>query len=146
MSLKIKREAIGDILVDNGNAVVFIYNTVSDVIFSDITKIGQAGVKLAISSSKTFNVIENFKEMAGTVASLRCDCIVSLALNLSREKTVLLIKSIGVEINKEKVVIPSYIMKEGDIFSIRGHGKFILSKIGTETKKKRIHIVINKYI
>ena len=91
-------------------------------------------------------VKDEFSEIAGTVSSLRLDCIASLVTKQSREKSVLFIKSVGADVNYKKIFFPDSQLKEGDIFSIRGFGKFILSCIGGVTKKNRIHVCIKKYI
>ena len=146
LSHQIKREVLGDILVDEGKTVVFVYNTVGDTLVREISKIGSAGVKLRVAQSKTFSVQERFEEINGTVASLRSDCILSLATKLSREKAALLIKSIGVDINYEKSFSVSTLFKENDVFSLRGYGKYILTEIGGTSKKGKIYVRINKYI
>lgn len=146
MSHQIKRDILGDILVDEGSAVAFIYNTVAELLINEIDKIGSVGVKISRTNSKDFTVKEDFKIISGTVSALRVDCIFSFATKLSREKAVLLIKSIGIDINHEKFFSVSEVLKLGDAFSLRGYGKFILTEIGGTSKKGKIHISINKYI
>ena len=146
MSHQIKRDILGDILVNEGNSVAFIYNTVSDFLISEIKKIGSVGVKLSIENERNFVVNESFEIINGTVSALRTDAILSLAIKLSREKTALLIKSIGIDINYEKNYSPNEKLKLNDIFSLRGYGKFVLLEIGGTSKKDRIHIGIKKYI
>ena len=79
------------------------------------------------------------------MASLRADCIVSLATGLSRAKSSDLIKSNGIDVNYMKIFSPSYTFSEDDIFSIKGFGKFILSEIGGLTRKEKLHIKLKKY-
>ena len=90
--------------------------------------------------------MDEFSEITGTVSSLRIDCITSLVTKQSREKSALHIKSVGADVNYKKVFSPDTQLKAGDIFSIRGFGKFILFSIGGVTKKNRIHVCIKKYI
>ncbi len=146
MSKQIKRETVGDIVVNDGEAVAFIYNTVKDVFFNEISKIGSVGVKLSEIPAENIEAKQNFLEISGTVSSLRADCVFSLAAKMSRSQAVLLIKSAGIDINYKKVFSPSEILNCGDVFGITGYGKFKLEEIGNETKKGRIHIKINKYI
>ena len=37
-------------------------------------------------------------------------------------------------------------LKEGDILSIRGYGRFVLTQVGSLSKKGRIHLTIGKYV
>lgn len=146
MSQQIKREMLGDILVNDGCTVVFIYQSVSDFILNNVEKIGSVGVKSSISKQTDFQAVEEFEEITGTVSSLRLDAVSALALRLSRQKVMELIKSDGIEVNYTKIYSGDFLLKEKDIFSVRGFGKFILEHIGGLSKKDRIHITIKKYI
>lgn len=146
MSLNIERKTVGDIIVGDGKSIVFLYDTVaSDVLFS-VKKIGRTGVKITEGFYEELIPKQEFKEISGTVASLRLDCIVSEALKLSREKAANLIKKNGVVVNYTEQFSTSYLMKEKDTFSVKGYGKFILSSINGVSKKDRIHITIMKYV
>lgn len=146
MSCGINRNMIGDIIVNDGYTVAFVYNTVADAILNEVKKIGSEGVKISVNPSPEIKPNESFKEISGTVSSLRADCVISLALKLSREKTAQLIRSGNVLLNSRPCESVSKEMNCGDIFSARGHGKFIFGSINGTTKKDRIHITIKKYI
>ncbi len=145
MSLGIKREAIGDIVIDEGIAQVAAADSVKDLIISSIKKIGSSGVKYDESFSGILTKIQNFKKIDGTVASMRLDAVAGLALNLSRSKAADIIKTVGAEVNFSMKNDCSYILKEGDVFSIRKFGKFKVSEWSGVTKKGRIHISVLKY-
>jgi RNA-binding protein YlmH len=146
MSCGVNRNMIGDIIVGEGYTAAFVYNTVSAVIASECTKIGNEGVKVSCGEKAEIDTERNFSEISGTVSSLRLDCIVSLAVRVSREKSAQLIRSERVTVNYDSNVSCSHEMKAGDVFSVRGFGKFILSDINGRTKKDRIHICVKKYI
>lgn len=76
------------------------------------------------------------------MASLRLDCVVGTATRLSREKSCALIRSGSVSVNHGVTESVSDTLKEGDVLSVRGFGRYILSSVGDRTKKDRIHIVI----
>ena len=146
MGLQLKREVIGDIVVSEGTAQVFVTEVAARLISGSISKIGRVGVK--ISDDKPF-ILENaqkFQEISGTVASLRLDCVVGLAVRISREKAASLIRTDRVEVNHLPVSSVSHELRGGDILSIRGYGRFVLSEINGYTKKDRIHIILKKYI
>ena len=145
MHLGIKREMVGDIVIDDGIAQIALLKTVENIVASEIRKIGNTGVKYNERFPGILKKIQNFKEISGTVASLRLDSAAGLALNLSRSKTAGLIKSAGIEVNSQPKYDCSLILNEGDVFSVRGYGKFKLSEISGMTKKGRIHITVLKY-
>jgi RNA-binding protein YlmH len=116
------------------------------LISGSLSKIGRVGVK--ISDDKPF-ILENaqkYQEISGTVASLRLDCVVGLAARISREKAAALIRTDRAEVNHLPVSSVSHELRGGDILSIRGYGRFVLSEINGYTKKDRIHIILKKYI
>lgn len=148
MGLQLKRETIGDIVIKEGFAQAAVTETAAKDISASISKIGRVGVKITDSRpfELTLEETRQFKDMSCTVASLRLDCIAAAAANISREKAAALIRSEKTEVGHFTVTSVSYELKEGDILSIRGCGRFILSSTGGTTKKGRIHIILKKYI
>ncbi len=146
MALQLKREVIGDIVVSDGVAQTFVTEVGARTITSSVSKIGRVGVKMKDSEPFRLENAQKFQDIGGTVASMRLDCIVGLAAGISREKASVLIRSEKVEINHFPVTSVSAEVREGDVLSIRGSGRFILSGIDGLTKKGRIHIRMRKYI
>lgn len=146
MGLLIKRESIGDILVGNGIAVVFTMKNVANIILSELTKVGNVGVKVSRNIPDVLPEPYRFQEKSGTVNSLRLDCIISFMLNLSRQKSSEFIKSGMVTLNYFSCENISKELKTGDIFSVKGKGKYVVKQVGGETSKGRIHITCCKYI
>lgn len=146
MGQRLKREVIGDIIVGDGEAQTFVTDIAAKLLMTSLTKIGRVGVKLTDSREFELDTEQSFREIGGTVASLRLDCVVSLAAGLSREKAAALIRSDKVEINHFPAASVSQELNEGDVLSIRGSGRYILSGIDGLTKKGRIHINLRKYI
>lgn len=146
MSLQIKRDVIGDILVGEGRTVVFVNDSIAPLILEEISKIGRIGVNVEHGINCDLPVNHRYEEIDGTVSSLRLDSVVSIATRLSRDKASSLVKSSGVNLNYIDCYDCSKSLIEGDVFSIKGYGKYRLSEIGGNTKKGRVHISIKKYI
>lgn len=144
MALDIKREMIGDILVSETRTVVFVMNGVLQVV-SDLTKIGRYGVKISYDFSQDDIPVQEYDIISATVQSLRLDSVLSCAIKTSREKVQEFIRAKGVVLNHVEVFEPSVKVSEGDVFSVRGYGKYILHKVGGVSKKDRIFITINKF-
>ena len=146
MSLNISRECIGDIIISEGKTIVFAVDKILPLILENVHKIARIGVKAEVGFDLSdVSLEQKFTEICGTVASLRADCVIALAINKSREKASALIKSNGIYIDYEEVFSPSAEMCEGIGFSIRGHGKFLLSSVNGLSRKNRLHITIKKY-
>lgn len=145
MSLGIKRDQIGDIAVSEEGTVVFASQNVMPLIRDEISKVGRIGVRNE-SGIKIAMPRQKFNEMPLTVASLRLDAIVSGVCGLSRDKAASLIKSGGTAVNGIETANSSANLEEGDVFSVKGYGKFVFSDLGSLTKKGKTHITIKKYI
>ena len=145
MSLRIKREMTGDILIGEGKAEVMVCNTVAGDA-EGIVKIGRIGVSSSVIDRPDIIRKESFQEISGTVSSMRLDCIAALAMNVSREKASAALKGERVAVNYRTVTDNDSRISEGDIISVRGSGKFIVREIGGETRKGRIHIILAKYV
>lgn len=145
MAIRLKRETIGDIIIADGVAQVFVSEVAAKAIMSDISKIGRVGVKISDSEPFYLSAEQSFEDIGGTVASLRLDCIVGAAAKVSRENAARLIRSERVNVNHLPASSVSQELHEGDIVTIRGSGKFIFNSAGGTTKKGRIHINLRKY-
>lgn len=146
MAFGIARECIGDILVSQGKAVVFLEQNIADFVLSQVQKIGRVGVKSKTVAELTLPVSEKFELLEGTVPSLRLDCITGLCTGLSRERTKALLVEKQVRLNYQICQNPSASVEENDKISIRGYGKFVLNTVGDFTKKGRRHVAIKHYI
>lgn len=145
MSLGLKRETVGDIVIDDGMAQIAVSDSVKEVIMNDIRKIGSVGVSIFEQYETILEKIQEFIEIKGTVASLRLDSVLSFVLNMSRSRISAIIKGIGVEVNYFTKYDGSCNLSQGDIISVKGFGKYRLELVSGITKKGRIHITVFKY-
>lgn len=145
MSLNIKREMIGDILVSDRRTAVFVMDQVKPLVM-EVYKVGRIGVKISLDFCEGDIPKQRFETITATVQSLRLDSCLSSVLKLSRGKTQELIKTKGVTLNHTEIFDLGERVAEGDIFSVRGMGKYVLRKIGGLSKKDRIFITIDKFI
>lgn len=144
LSLEIKRELLGDILVAEGYAVVFVYETAVELV-SRVDKIGRVGVTAEVGVTKPLPE-QKMQRMDVTVSSLRLDCIVAAAANTSREKSAALIRSGQVNADFTPCTNVSAEVKENTVISVRGSGRYRLSGISGETRKGKLRITIEKYV
>lgn len=146
LGLGITRAKVGDIIVNDDFALAFVCRSISDFIMSSLEMVKQTVVDVELLHTIPEEVTTpKYKDIRGTVSSIRLDSIVSLAFPLSRGKAVASIKSKNVYINSKLIVSPSCKLREGDIVSVRGMGKFLFHSIGNKTKKDRIYIELKRY-
>ncbi len=144
MALGIKREVLGDIVVGEGIASVFVRSEIVPYVRTQIRKIGRVGIEFTEDRIDFGSISQSFEEREAVVSSLRIDSIVGCAAKLSRSKSQQLIKAGLAAVNFKTVIDPDLKVTSGDKLSVRGYGKFIVTFDGLMSKKGKYRIVINK--
>lgn len=154
MNLGVEREMIGDILVAESQktgkhsaAYIFCADSIADYIVSSLTRIRHTSVHCTICTSEDASEIKLRKEPLHIIAaSARADAVAAAITGLSRSSTALLFKEKKFTLNNRLYENSSYQLKPGDIFSIRGYGKYEFLQTGTVTRKGRLNIELLKYV
>lgn len=148
LSLGIDRSKIGDIMItDDTTAFVAVCDDIADYICNNLHKISNQGVKTEILDIFNLPAVSPRLEVFGTVcASLRTDAVVAAVTKLSRKDAAKLVENERVKINHRPVSDASKQIKEGDLISVQGFGRFILASSGGCTRSGRLHITVKKYI
>ncbi len=145
MALGIKRETVGDILIEKGRAVVFLNSDIADFVAKNLIKVGRVGVTAKFCDNKDLPNRDKLLENTATVASLRLDCIVSVLAKCSRNMAVSMIENGLVSVNSVLTEKNTKVISNGDSISIRHKGKFIITSSEKRTKKDRIVLVYKSY-
>lgn len=145
LNLGIERCKIGDILVEDREAVVFVSENMADFLAENLTRIRHTSVMAQIEAQQEFQYEPSFEEIRGTVASVRLDSLLALAFSSSRSRLSGLIEGKKVFVNGRLIVSNGYRLKEGDIISVRGMGKFRYEGVLSETRKGRSYVEVRKY-
>lgn len=146
MNLGIERRVLGDILMVEDGAIVICMAHIEAYVLSSLVRVGQVDVTLdPLKELDPSTIHREFKVLRSTVASLRLDSIVKACTNLSRGDSANLIRSGKVFVNGREMTKISYSVKEGQVLSIRGLGKYKLRQVGNKTKKDRLIVEIDKY-
>lgn len=147
MSLGITSAKLGDIVVCDGFAYVLLHNDISGYVKDNLHKIGNQGVKITIVNNLDEIKIERQYRIFGAVcASERLDAVVGAAANISRSQSAALIEGGKIKVNHREIYKTSETVKEGDLLSVRGHGRFIVHSFDGETRKNRLHITLKQFI
>ena len=147
LNLGINRGKTGDILIDQETAYLFCVNTMSDFICQELNRIHHVSVFCEeMKKGLEFNIPLKTITVKGSVASVRLDSVLSLACNESRNSLVNLIEGGKVSVNGKLIVSNGYHLREGDLISIKGVGRFRYLHVLSRTKKGRSFIELLKYI
>lgn len=146
MSLQVKRDVVGDIIVDAGRTVVLVSDVVAGHVTDSVRKIGRVGVTVQKTDVPVNGGAARYEELSGTVTSLRLDCLAALITKSSRAKAAALIQTGRAAVNYAEVLSPSVQVKPDDIITIRGFGKYLLDNDIFQTKKGRYRIIVKKFL
>ena len=140
---------IGDILVDEDGADIFVFDLNSNYIIqglSELTRFKKSNIeKIGINEARRRK--ENFEKFTIIVSSMRIDNIVSELVSCSRNKAseLELIEEERVLVNYETVLKNSKVVEFGNIVTIRGKGKFIVDGLVRNTRGDRLILEVRKY-
>ena len=146
MALGLRRESIGDILVEEGRAIAFVTEEIAGYILSQIEKIGRTGVTVTKGFSLPLPAKNELAEFSCTVASQRLDCVVAALCNISRGAAAQKISEGLVSVNSAVTEKTTKSVSAGDAVTVRGKGKYIIDSITDKTRKNRIVLKYKKYI
>ena len=145
LSMGIEREMIGDILVYHHSACIVVVPELKEYLMWHLDSVGSVGVTVeGIDEIPESATLDELEVIMGTVASLRLDAVLSVALRISRQKAQALIKSQKVSVNWKPVQKQTVALHEHDIISIQGSGRLKLLKVGVLSRSHRWQIEIGK--
>lgn len=142
MSLGIERHQIGDILVDGRHAYVFCFPHIGKLLEEQLLKIGHTGVAAGTVDFEDTGFVQKYVKKEGFVSSMRLDVLVSMAFGVSRTASDRLLKGQKVFHNGKLSLSGGQRIKPEDIISVRGYGKFLVEKLGKQSKKGRQFVTL----
>ncbi len=151
MGLGLTRDQIGDILVEREenpsscSCYLFCKRDKAELV-SGLTRIRHTTVKAEIVDFSRSGWKPSFREIEGSVSSFRLDALLALAIKASRSQGLALVQGGNVTLNGRCCTENAKKLQEGDIFSVRGYGKFIFEKTKSLSKKGRYRIILKQYI
>ena len=145
MNLGLERAKIGDILCQKNDYYLFCKENMADYLTESLQKIKHTLVTVNEVDSPQNSIQPEFIEKSGIISSNRLDSIVACLIGCSRNEAVKLIQSGKVYANGLEILHNTYTCKEGDVLSVRFHGKYIFDSLAGETKKGRQKIKYRIY-
>lgn len=146
LNLGIERSKIGDILVQEDSAILFVHQSLEQFIQDELKRIRHTSVMAEPENFEKFSYTPQIEEKKGTVSSLRLDSLLALAFSSSRTKLVPYIENGKVFVNGKLITSNGYQIKQDDIISVRGLGRFQYKEMLSQTKRGRYLVTIHLYI
>lgn len=144
MGLGIERSNLGDILINDNRAYVFCLERMAEYIIDNLSKVRHTSVKCSLTEEVPSNTADGV-EMNVQAHGERIDGLVSKIYGLSRSKSIDLFRQQKIFVNGRVCENNSYNLKENDMVSVRGSGRFkFLGVVGT-TRKGNLNVKVVKY-
>lgn len=148
MSLGIKRETLGDILISRDFSVIICLEKIAQYICENLESIRHTSVKCTVFDKLPDNILEELSEKSEILtvftSSLRIDALIAAVFSLSRNDAQKVVASEKVFSNGRLVTSPSVTISENTQISVRGFGRFYLDCPPAETKKGRLRCTVIK--
>ena len=138
MSLGVRRETMGDIVVTGEGAWLYCLNTVSEHIVRELSQVRKTPVKCEIKTPPEELLSPEKQEREIVISAPRADALVSAVYNLSRGEAKELFSKGLVFVNSRLLENGAKDLNEGDIVSVRGCGRFTYLGTVRETKKGKL--------
>lgn len=148
LKLGVKREKIGDILVTEDGADIIINKDIEKFLLNEIkilTRFAKSEIRIK-SVEELKNVEIKTEKLEIVVMQERLDSVVAEILKCSRTNANKIIEDERVFINYENIVKSAKVLKQGDLLTIRGKGRFKIGEIINNTRKGKLVIEIEKYV
>lgn len=147
MSLGIRREITGDIIVNENGCKIAVLAHMADYIAENLCKAGRGTLKAKVIAAQ--NVAETEKttgiEDSFTVSSMRLDSVVKNAFNVSRSDACKAIESGVVFVNDSECLKADKKICGGDKIVFRRKGRIIVEDCSSVSKKGRIIVIIKRF-
>ena len=146
-SLNITNESFGDIVFCQDKIYVYLLSSISDLVIRELHFIENTPVKFIEQDLDVLSHFErDYEKKEYIVSSFRIDTVCAKIICQNRQYVHNLIQNKQIILNYEIAKKVNYVLKDGDIFSIRRYGKYIFKGVIGKTKKDNYIILIEKYV
>lgn len=138
MGLQIERAMVGDILVHEAGADLFVLREVADFLLLNWSRAGRRRITVTeVPFTDLRRAAAAETEGEGSVASLRLDSVAALIFGLSRAQAQEQAAHGQVYLNHRACLKPDHEVREGDSITVRGHGRAKVTSLGGVSRKGR---------
>lgn len=149
LALGVSREALGDILVGEGHAWLFVLESMADFVRSNLTKAGNAALRLEQDDGTALANMAGQQVQTARVSiqSMRLDAVVAAAYDLSREQAAQAVRAGLVKLNFAQELRTDHAVEEGAMLSMKGMGRARVACCdGSTTRSGRLVVFIERYL
>lgn len=142
MNLGIERERLGDILIDKNTGYLFVSDSLSEFISTNLLRIRHTPVMISSINTLDKSFEQKYLDKQLQVSSERIDGVVAKFASLSRSKCAEYFHDRKVFLNGRLMENHSHTLILGDKVSVRGFGKFIYEGVLRKTRSDNLIVQI----
>lgn len=145
MNLGIERDTIGDIFVQEKEAYLFCLESIVSYLSEQLVQVRRTRVKCLVCEIPAKLTTPSLEQVILSVASPRIDGVIAKLYNMARSQSQELFGAGRIYINGRLTENPSTILKEGDVVTVRGYGRFVYRGEQGETRKGKRRVCVEIY-
>ena len=145
MNLGIDRRFTGDILTDGTEGWLFAAEHMAPFIAENLTRVRHTVVSVSRADALPKGLVSEPEQMILITPSLRLDAVIAKAYHLSRRETDGLLAAEKIFVNSRLQKKGTCILREGDLVSVRGHGRIRYLHESGNTRKGNLRITVERY-
>ncbi len=146
LNLGVDRSKIGDILTEPSCAYVMCQEKMGSFLARELSRVRHTPVMTDICQIDQISYTPRTETVSGTVPSVRLDAVIALAFRVSRSKMTPLIEGGKVFVNGRLITSNAYLLRDQDLVSVRGYGKFRFCAPEGQTRKGRYFTTLERFI
>ncbi len=145
MNLGIRRELIGDIFPSKKECIFFCQDSIASYLTDNLCQIRHTRVRCSVTEATGRLQAPVAEHLSVSVASVRIDTVISKVYNIARSKSLELFKAGRIFVNGRLTENNSYTLKEQDVVTVRGLGRFTYTGIQGATRKGKERVTVDVY-
>ena len=145
MSLGMRRETMGDILITDNRAYLAALETAAEFISAQLESVRHTPVKVSRIDKPPVEAAPRPEPSSVVVSSPRLDALIAAVWKLSRSDAQSAVERRAVFINGRCIEDSDHTPAVNDIVSVRGLGRFVFLGIERETRKGRLRVDVGLY-
>ncbi len=146
MNLGIKRSMLGDIVVRAKEAFVFCHEKIAPFLLENLKKAKHTDLRVCLCEDLPEGALFCTREKTVQCASARVDLVIAKCYELSRGEAQALIEGGKLFIGGKNCTDVSRPCGEGEVFSLRGYGKFIFRGTSSLSRKGKLNLLLEEYV
>ena len=146
LNLGIERYTLGDIVIIDNVGYIFALESIAGYIAENLIKVKRTDIRAEIISDLPEGELYRTERKNVQISGERLDAVVAKVFSLSRDEAQTLFKRGLVFANGREIESTSYVPKENEKISVRGHGRFIYIGQQSFTRKGKMNVAVDLYI